>query len=41
MSDACNGLYKILDTADEILDYIENYDGVVPDWDELKIGDTK
>jgi uncharacterized protein (TIGR00730 family) len=41
MSDACNGLYEIFDTDDEVLDYIENYDGIVPDWDELKIGDLK
>lgn len=38
MSDACNELYKMLDTADEIIDYIENYNGQVPCWDELKIG---
>lgn len=38
MSDACRELYKMLDTADEVIDYIENYDGHIPCWDELKIG---
>ncbi len=40
LSEQANKLYKVIDTADELIDYLESYDGVVPSWDELKIGDT-
>ena len=38
MSDACNDLYKIFSSSDEIVDYIENYKEALPSWDTLKIG---
>ncbi len=38
VSKECNKLYEICDTDQEVIDYIEKYDGKVPSWEDLKIG---
>ncbi len=41
VSQACNKLYELIDNDDALIEYLENYTGEVPSWDELKIGDVK
>ncbi len=41
VSKACNELYEVIDNDEKLIEYLENYKGEVPTWDELKIGVEK